>query len=92
MSKIGTYMVQSIPSSGEQIRAARSALGWSASYLADAAGVASKTVNRLEAQGELIGTSLRTLRTLSDCLQKAGIEFIESNDDAKGILLRTSPD
>jgi DNA-binding XRE family transcriptional regulator len=71
-----------------QIRAARSALQWSADTLAMHAGVASKTVRRLEGEHSVPKTTTATLTKIQTALEAAGIEFIGTPDDGPGIRVR----
>ena len=73
---------------GVQIRAARSALQWSADTLAMHAGVASKTVRRLEGGQGVPQTTTATLTKIQVALEAAGIEFIGTPDDGPGIRVR----
>lgn len=76
--------------SGLQIRGARAVLNWSAKELANAADLASKTINRLEVKEDLHNSSVRTLSAIQGALELAGIEFIEAADGAPGIIIRTA--
>lgn len=69
----------------QQIRASRSALKISADELAKRAGIASKTIRRIEAQEGLPESTLATIRKIKEALESAGIEFIGSHDDGPGI-------
>ena len=73
---------------GVQIRAARSALQWSADTLAMHAGVASKTVRRLEGEQGVPQTTTATITKIQFALEAAGIEFIGTPDDGPGIRIR----
>jgi ribosome-binding protein aMBF1 (putative translation factor) len=70
---------------GVQIRCARSALSWSAEILAARAGIASKTVRRIEAEEGIPKTTAATLAKIQAALEAAGIEFIGTPGDAPGI-------
>lgn len=70
-----------------QIRAARTALGWTTSQLANFAGVATRTVLRLEASQGVPNANSSTLHKIQTALEAAGIEFIGSPDDAPGIRI-----
>lgn len=72
-----------------QVRAGRAALGWTAQQLADAAGIASRTVLRLEAEVGVPQTTTGTLAKIQTALEAAGIEFIGTPDDGPGIRIRT---
>ena len=73
---------------GVQIRAARSALQWSADTLAMHAGVASKTVRRLEGEQGVRQTTKATLTKIQAALEASGIEFIGAPEDGPGIRVR----
>ncbi len=70
-----------------QIRAARVALGWTTSQLAIQAGVATRTVLRLEAAEGLPQANSSTLVKIQCALEAAGIEFIGRPGDAPGIRI-----
>ena len=72
-----------------QIRAARTALGWTTSQFADHAGVATRTVFRLEASDGIPNANSNTLHNVQSALEAAGIEFIGSPHDAPGIRIHT---
>jgi transcriptional regulator with XRE-family HTH domain len=72
---------------GVQIKAARSALNWSADTLAQRAGIASKTVRRIEAADGMPQTTVATLSKIQAALEAAGIEFIGSPSDGPGIRI-----
>lgn len=74
---------------GVQIRCARGALSWSADLLAEKAGIAAKTVRRLEAIDGVPTTKTSTLSSIQSALEAAGIEFIGSPDNAPGIRIHT---
>lgn len=75
-----------------QIRAGRAALGWTAQQLADAAGIASRTVLRVESNAGVPQTTTGTLAKIQAALEAAGIEFIGTPDDGPGIRIRSTPD
>jgi len=72
---------------GLQIRAARGALGWSASQLAEKAGVALRTIARFEETNGIPPSRTNTLVDVVKTLEAAGIEFIGAPDDGPGIRL-----
>jgi len=72
---------------GAQIRAARAALGWTVVVLAEKAGVASKTILRLEEVDGVPPSRSSTLMDVQSALEAAGIEFLGTPDDAPGIRL-----
>ncbi|MEQ1519789.1 MAG: helix-turn-helix domain-containing protein [Aestuariivirga sp.] len=65
---------------GEQIRAARSLLGWSQAELATKAGVAHMTVRRLEAKNGPVSGNISSLTGVQTALEKAGINFIDPDE------------
>jgi hypothetical protein len=77
------------PYAAHQIRAARALVRWSARELAERAGLSLPmlpTVQRLEAAEGVPSTSVRTLSSIKAALEKAGVEF--TNSDAPGVTLR----
>lgn len=75
----------------EQIRAARSALGWTAAELAQRAGIASRTILRLEASAGVPQTTTGTLTKVQEICEAAGIEFIGTPEDGPGIRIHRRP-
>ncbi len=79
----------SIPKvSVRQVKAARSLLGWSQGDLADAAGISSPTIKRLEAAGGDLGGLPDTIAAVQKALAKAGILFIPENGEGEGVRLK----
>lgn len=72
---------------GQQIIAARNALRWSANELAGKAGIAAKTVRRIEANDGLPNSTIATLDKLKRVFEAAGVEFIGTPDDGPGIRI-----
>lgn len=72
--------------SARQCRAARGLLNWTQRQLAEEAGVARKTIADLEVG--LRPLRYRTRRDITQALERAGIEFLWSNEDAgEGVRL-----
>ena len=71
----------------QQIRAARHALRWTVSKLAETSGVSVSTIKRLEAGDGIPNMSAPKLASIKSALEVAGIEFIGSPDDRPGIRL-----
>lgn len=71
---------------GSQIRAARALLGWSQQDLADKAVLSETAVLKLET--ERADTRTSTIIKVRKALEDAGIEFIDRQDGAAGVLLR----
>ena len=71
----------------EQIRAARAALGWSASDLAKESGLSLRTIQALENSEDLQSARKSSLLALRFALEAAGIEFIGSPEDRPGIRI-----
>jgi ribosome-binding protein aMBF1 (putative translation factor) len=76
---------------GVQIRAARSALNWSAETLAQKVNIATKTVRRIENAEGVPQTTAATLLAIQSALEAAGIEFIGTPDDGPGIRIHRKP-
>ena len=75
---------------GEQIRAARSLLGWSQADLAKKADVSQMTVKRFEAKNGPVGGTITSLTRIQTALEKAGIQFI-APDEWGSFGVRLSP-
>lgn len=65
---------------GEQIRAARSLLGWSQAELAKQAGVAHMTIRRFEAHSGPVSGNISSLTKVQTALEAAGIQFIPPDE------------
>lgn len=65
-----------------QIRAARALLNWSQADLAEASGVASQSIKNIE-RG-VTDPRLSTAMTIKTTLEKAGVQFLNPGDPAKG--------
>lgn len=73
----------------EQLRAARSLLGWSQTELAEAAGLSLPTVKRVEREsGNGPNVSDEAREKLRKALEKAGVEFIAENGGGAGVRLK----
>jgi transcriptional regulator with XRE-family HTH domain len=72
---------------GNQLRAARSLLGWSQSQVAVAAGVSVPTVKRAEGSGAL-AASETAKAAIRAALEGAGEIFLEANGEGAGVRLR----
>src|ERR1700693_4824287 len=73
----------------EQLRAARSLLGWSQSELAARAGLSLPTVKRLEAGfGPRVSDEAR--RKLQSAIEAAGIVFVDENGGGLGVRFRAT--
>jgi transcriptional regulator with XRE-family HTH domain len=72
---------------GEQIRAARGLLNWSASDLAQKVGTTRQTVQRLEQQRGIPSTKADTLLRLKTAFEAAGVEFIGTPEEGPGVRL-----
>ena len=76
---------------GIQIRAARAALKWSGSRLAEEAGVAQKTIARFEEVDGIPRSRSSTLADIRSTFEAAGIEFIDDDGHhGPGVRLRDS--
>lgn len=73
---------------GAQIRAARSALKWSATRLSKASGVSVPTIQRFEQADGVPPSRSSTLLEVQKTFETAGIEFIGTPDDGPGIRFR----
>jgi len=74
----------------QQIRAARSLLGWDQNELARQSKVGITTIRRIEGTAGLIKSTTGTAWRLQQALEKAGIIFIDSDETAgPGVRLTT---
>ncbi len=69
-----------------QLRAARALLGWTASELAERAGVHLSTVQRMERCHGTVRGNVTSLVAVLDVLLDLGIEFV-SEDGRVGVVL-----
>ena len=72
-----------------QVRMARAALGWGVRDVAERAGIAANTVSRYENGADAMG---QTLLKLQRTFEKAGITFIDEDDEGSGVRLRKQRD
>ncbi|KGB81971.1 transcriptional regulator [Rhodovulum sp. NI22] len=72
---------------GNQIKAARSLLGWSQAETAKAANMSVPTVKRAEGSGA-IGASDQAIAAIRAALEASGVEFIDENGGGAGVRLR----
>ena len=70
---------------GEQIRAARALLGWTANDLASKSGVSYPTIQRLDSTKGTLSGRHDTIETIRSALLAAGVRFLEKGDLASGI-------
>jgi transcriptional regulator with XRE-family HTH domain len=71
----------------QQVRAARSLLGWSQTELARRAGLSRETVKRVEAPTDL-NVSYDARAKLQRALEDGGVEFIPGNGGGPGVRLK----
>ena len=71
---------------GRQVRAARAMLGWSREELLDASGISMSALLRL--QSAQADTRISTLSKVVRALNQAGVEFVNREDGAIGVMLR----
>ena len=77
---------------GEQIRAARALLGWTASNLAEQSGVSYPTIQRIDATRGAVSGRYDTIEAIRKALESQGIQFLECGDIASGagVVLKTT--
>ena len=71
-----------------QIRAARAFLKWSAADLSKESGVGTATIQRMEVMEGVPSGHIKTIASIQNALEQAGVEFIGSPVDAPGVRLR----
>ena len=72
---------------GQQIRAAAAALGWSLNDVADHSGVSWRTVQRMASANGVPPASAKNLHAVQLALEGAGVEFL-FDGGAVGIRVR----
>ena len=72
----------------EQLRAARSLVGWSQSALAKASGLALSTIKRMEGDRGPLRSSAGNVLKVQQALEDAGVIFIDSDELGPGVRLR----
>ena len=72
----------------EQIKAARTMLGWSAVELAKRCGIGSTTIKRYELQSGIPVGTTKVLSAIQETLEAEGIEFIGDPKVNPGVMLR----
>ena len=72
---------------GQQIKAARGALGWSVQDLSDRTGVGTATISRYELAASAPKSRKDNLKRVRSAFEAAGIEFIGSPNDRPGIRI-----
>ena len=68
-----------------QIKAARALLGLTVAELAKTAGIGFTTMVRLESAEGVPAGNVKTLTSVKNAIEKAGIEFIGNPDDGAGV-------
>jgi transcriptional regulator with XRE-family HTH domain len=71
----------------EQLKMARSALGWSIQKLAETSFVSARTIKRIESEGLIEKVTPANIRLLRETLEAAGIEFIGAPENGPGVRL-----
>ena len=71
----------------EQLKMARSALGWSIQKLAETSLVSVRTIKRIESEGMIEKVTPANIKLLRETLEAAGIEFIGTPGDGPGVRL-----
>lgn len=74
----------------EQIKAARTMLGWSAVELARRSGVGAATVKRYELQSGIPAATTKILSSIKETLENEGIEFTGDPLVNPGVTLHVS--
>jgi transcriptional regulator with XRE-family HTH domain len=73
---------------GQQLRAARALLNWSAQDLADASKVSLATIRRAESTDGVPTLTAANASVLQSALEAAGVEFIPENGGGAGVRMR----
>ncbi len=73
---------------GDQIRAGRALLRWSARMLAEMSGVSLPTIQRMESERGVPSSLSKNLEAVGNALEDAGIVFIDENGGGPGVRLK----
>ena len=73
---------------GEQIRAARAMLKWTADDLAKKSDIGVATIRRLEVMNGIPSGQTRILESIQKTLEQGGVEFIGIPDHQPGVRLK----
>ena len=76
---------------GEQIRAGRALVGWSAADLADKAGISYPTIQRIDATRGPVSGRFETIEAIRNALETAGVQFLASGQTALGAGVAFTP-
>jgi len=71
-----------------QIRAARGMLSWSRKDLAEHSGVSFASMMRLESFEGVPASNFKTLESVKQAFERAGVEFIGSPESGAGVRWR----
>jgi transcriptional regulator with XRE-family HTH domain len=72
---------------GNQLKAARSLIGWTQAQVAQAAGLSIPTVKRAEGAGA-VNASENAVAAIRAALESAGVEFIDVNGGGAGVRIK----
>lgn len=72
---------------GNQLKAARSLIGWTQAQVAQAAGLSIPTVKRAEGAAAL-SASENAVASIRSALEAGGVEFIAENGGGAGVRLK----
>lgn len=72
-----------------QIRAARGILNWSRKDLAEHSGVSFASMMRLESFKGVPASNFKTLESIKQAFEKAGVEFIGTPESGAGVRWKT---
>jgi len=72
-----------------QIRAARGMLNWSRKDLAEHSGVSFASMMRLESFEGVPASNFKTLESIKQAFEKAGVEFIGTPESGAGVRWKT---
>ncbi len=73
--------------SSAQLRAGRALLRWSASDLSRESGVGTATIQRMEVMEGIPKGNVKTLVSLKEALETAGVVFVGTPDNNPGVCL-----
>ena len=76
---------------GQQIRAARTLVGWKVADLAQASGVSVPTVQRMDATRGPVSGRIQTVDAIRKALEAQGVQFLDGGEVAKGPGVALTP-
>jgi predicted transcriptional regulator len=84
LSLMIVFLLRGFHVNGEQIKAARALVGWTAADLAEKSGVSYPTVQRLDATKGQVSGRHETVEAIRKALETQGVQFLKAGQVAAG--------